>query len=121
MPKQKNGALKDRLSRSREIEISVVGRNSGRTISIPVWLVSEDGKIYLLPVQGSDTQWYKNVLKNPSIRCKVDGAEGAFDAVPITEPKAVSSVVENFRKKYGAKDVKKYYSKFDVAVLVNIP
>jgi hypothetical protein len=32
----------------------------------------------------------------------------------------VKSVVEKFREKYGAKDVKKYYSKFDVAVLVEL-
>jgi hypothetical protein len=29
-------------------------------------------------------------------------------------------VVENFRDKYGAKDVKKYYSKFDVAVVAHM-
>jgi hypothetical protein len=29
-------------------------------------------------------------------------------------------VVEKFREKYGTKDVKKYYSKFDVAVLVEL-
>jgi hypothetical protein len=29
----------------------------------------------------------------------------------------VKSVVEKFREKYGAKDVKKYYSTFDVALL----
>ncbi len=40
-----------------------------------------------------------------------------FRAVPIKEPKSVKSVVEKFRGKYGAGDVKKYYSKFDVAVL----
>jgi hypothetical protein len=32
--------------------------------------------------------------------------------------KGVKSVVEKFREKYGAKDVKKYYSKVDVAVVV---
>jgi hypothetical protein len=32
--------------------------------------------------------------------------------------KPSSSVVEQFREKYWAKDVKKYYSKFDVGVLV---
>jgi len=37
-------------------------------------------------------------------------------AVPITDDRVVKSVVEKFREKYGAKDVKKYYSKFDVAV-----
>ncbi|MGA9966020.1 MAG: nitroreductase/quinone reductase family protein [Terriglobales bacterium] len=113
----RNDALKDRLSRSREITISVTGRKSGRTISNPVWFVLHEDKLYLLPVQGSATQWYKNVLKNPSIHIKAGGAEAEFKVIPITDPKQVSSVVEKFREKYGASDVKKYYSRFDVAVL----
>jgi len=116
----RNDALKDRLSRFREIKISVTGRKSGRTISNPVWFVSEDDKLYLLPVQGSDTQWYKNVLKNPSIRIDARGAEAELKAAPVTDAKQVSAVVEKFRGKYGANDVKKYYSKFDVAVLVQM-
>jgi deazaflavin-dependent oxidoreductase (nitroreductase family) len=111
-----NDTLKARLSRSREIMITVIGRKSGHTISIPVWFVSDEDKLYLLPVQGSDTQWYKNVLKNPTIRIKAGGAEAEFKVVPITDAKQVSSVVEKFRAKYGASDVKKYYSNFDVAV-----
>jgi deazaflavin-dependent oxidoreductase (nitroreductase family) len=113
----RNDALKDRLSRYREITISVTGRKSGRTISIPVWLVLCGTELYLLPVQGSDTQWYKNVLKNPMIRIDARGAEAEFQAVPLTDATRVASVVEKFRDKYGANDVKKYYSKFDVAVL----
>jgi deazaflavin-dependent oxidoreductase (nitroreductase family) len=110
-------ALKNRLSRSRELNITVTGRKSGRTISIPVWFVSEDDTLDLLPVKGSDTQWYKNVLKNPTIRIKAGSAESEFKVVPVADPAQVSSVVEKFRGKYGAKDVKKYYSKFDVAVV----
>ena len=112
----RNDALRDRLSRYREITISVTGRNSGRAISIPVWFVLEDEKLYLLPVQGSDTQWYKNVLKNPSIRIDARGAEAEVRVVSVTDATQVPSVVEKFRDKYGARDVKKYYSKFDVAV-----
>ena len=112
-----NDAVKNRLSRSREITITVTGRKSGRTISIPVWFVLDGDNLYLLPVNGSDTQWYKNVLKNPSIRIVAGGVEANFKAVPTTDSKQVSSVVEKFRHKYGASDVKKYYSKFDVAVL----
>jgi deazaflavin-dependent oxidoreductase (nitroreductase family) len=115
-----NDALKSRLSRSREITISVTGRKSGRTISNPVWFVLEDDKLYLLPVQGSDTQWYKNVLKNPSLRINAGSAEEEFKVVLVTDPKQVSSVAEKFRAKYGAGDVKKYYSKFDVAVLAQV-
>jgi hypothetical protein len=47
--------LKERLARYRQIKIIVIGRSSGRTISIPVWFVFEGNKLYLLPVQGSDT------------------------------------------------------------------
>jgi hypothetical protein len=36
--------LKERLTRYREIKLSVVGRKSGRTISIPVWFVLEGEK-----------------------------------------------------------------------------
>jgi deazaflavin-dependent oxidoreductase (nitroreductase family) len=98
----------------------VTGRKSGHTISIPVWFVLEDDKLYLMPVQGSDTQWYKNVLKNASIRIEARDAEAKLKAVPITDAAQVKSVVEKFRAKYGASDVKKYYSKFDVAVLAQM-
>src|SRR5467141_3165442 len=121
----RNNDLRDRLSRSQEINISVIGRKSGRKISNPVWFVLEEDKLeedklYLLPVRGSATQWYKNVLKNPSIRIKAGGTEAEVQAVPIKDVTQVKSVVEKFRDKYGANDVKKYYSKFDVAVVVQM-
>ncbi|MFZ0200254.1 MAG: nitroreductase family deazaflavin-dependent oxidoreductase [Candidatus Sulfotelmatobacter sp.] len=115
-----SGGLKDRLSQSREIKITVTGRKSGRSISNPVWFVLEDDKLYLLPVQGSDTQWYKNVLKKPSIRIDVRGTGAEFNVVPITDAKEVAAVADKFRAKYGAGDVKKYYSKLDVAVLAEM-
>jgi deazaflavin-dependent oxidoreductase (nitroreductase family) len=110
------GALKDGLSRNREINITVTGRKSGRAISIPVWFVLEGETLYLLPVEGSDTQWYKNVLHKPSIRIDAGATEGEIKVAPITDAKEVGSVTAKFRAKYGAGDVKKYYSKFDVAV-----
>ena len=70
----KNSDLTDRLARYRQIRINVTGRKSGKTISIPVWFALEGEKLYLLPVQGSDTQWYRNVLNNPSIRIDARGA-----------------------------------------------
>jgi deazaflavin-dependent oxidoreductase (nitroreductase family) len=114
-------SLKDRLSRYREIHLTVTGRKSGRAISIPVWFVFEDDKLYLLPVQGSDTQWYKNVLRNPIIQIDARGTQAEVKVVPVTAVAKVSDVVEKFRAKYGVSDVKKYYSKFDVAVVAQIP
>jgi len=112
--------LKDRLARYRQIKLSVIGRKTGQTISIPVWFVLEGEKLYLLPVRGSETQWYKNVLQNPSIRIDARGVGAELRATPVTDAKAVKSVIEKFREKYGARDVKKYYSKFDVAVAIEL-
>jgi len=114
------GTLIERLSRHRQIKISVIGRKSGHTISIPVWFVFESGKLYLLPVQGSDTQWYKNVLHNPQIRIDARGVGAHFPASPLIAAQAVNAVVEKFREKYGAKDVRKYYSRFDAALEVKL-
>jgi hypothetical protein len=115
MPKP-NDTLRNNLSRESELNITVTGRRSGRKISIPIWFVLEGDKLYLLPVQGSDSQWYKNVLHHPEIRIDAGGAAAELQAVPIIEPAQVSSVVGKFRGKYGRGDVKKYYSKLDVAV-----
>ena len=119
MSKPTNDALEDRLSRFSEITITVTGRTSGKLISRPIWFVWDDGKLYLLPVKGSDTQWYKNVLKNPTIRIDAQGAETEIKGVVVTDPASVKSVIEKFRGKYGT-DVKKYYSKFDVAVVAQL-
>jgi deazaflavin-dependent oxidoreductase (nitroreductase family) len=114
MPTQKE-PLRERLTRYREITMSVKGRKSGRTVSIPVWFVLGDDKLYLLPVRGSGTQWYKNVLKNPSIRIDARGVAADLKAEPVTGAKQVSSVVEKFRAKYGDSGIK-LYAKLDVAV-----
>ncbi len=54
------------------------------------------------------------------MRIEAGGAEAEFQAVPVTDTTQVKSVVEKFRAKYGANDVKKYYSKFDVAVMAQV-
>ena len=112
-------SLRDRLSRSREINISVTGRKSGRAISIPIWFVADDEKLYLLPARGSDTQWYKNVLEKPSIRIKAGGAEAELKVVPVRNAAQVSSVIEKVRAKYGESGIK-LYAKLDVAVFAHM-
>jgi deazaflavin-dependent oxidoreductase (nitroreductase family) len=112
--------LKDRLSHSSEIKITVTGRKSGRKITNPVWFVLEGNRLWLLPVKGTDSDWYKNVLKNPSMQIDAGREEIEVRPQPTTDADIVKSVVEKFRGKYGTDDVKKYYSKFDAAVGVDI-
>jgi deazaflavin-dependent oxidoreductase (nitroreductase family) len=110
--------FEEALKNTGEIEITVTGRKSGRRISSPVWFVQEGEELYLLPVKGSDSDWYKNILKTPTMRLKAGGKEWSAEVKPVTDKLKVRDIVEKFKDKYGAAQVKKYYSKFDVAVVV---
>lgn len=111
-----NEDFKQALESTREIQLTVTGRASGREVSFPVWFVTEGDRLYLVPVQGSDTNWYKNVLKDPAVRLTAGGAQLTARATPITDPARVGEIVGQFRAKYGAQNVEAYYPKHDVAV-----
>jgi hypothetical protein len=110
--------LYQRLDRIYEIRLSVKGRKTGRDIPRPVWFVHEGNTLYLLPVQGSDTTWYKNLLVDPTLKISVNGIELSVRGKPLTDSNRVEDIVKKFRSKYGEGEVKKYYTKFDVAVEV---
>jgi len=110
--------FKQALEGTDEIEVTVTGRSSGRKISNPVWFVQEGDELYLLPVRGSDTDWYRNVLKTTTIWLSADGSEFSATAKPITDPARVRAVVDKFRAKYGGEEITRYYTKLDVALEV---
>jgi hypothetical protein len=110
--------LYERLNRAYEITLSIKGRKSGKDIPRPVWFVHEDNTLYLLPVQGSDTNWYKNMLVDPKLKISVNGKKMAVKSKVITEGNRVDDIVKKFKSKYGEGEVKKYYTKFDVAIEV---
>ncbi len=111
--------LRQRLERVNDVTLSVKGRKSGRDIPRPIWFVQEGNILYLLPVQGSDTNWYKNLLVNPTLKISASGTEiYAARGEIITVSNRVDDVIRKFKSKYGEGQVKKYYTKFDVAVEV---
>jgi hypothetical protein len=106
--------LHQKLCRLYEITLSVKGRKSGKDVPRPVWFVHEGNTLYLLPNHGSDTNWYKNVLVDPTLKVSVNGIEIPARGKLITDSNKVDHIVRKFKSKYG--EVKKYYTKFDVAV-----
>jgi hypothetical protein len=102
--------------KSMEIELTVTGRKSQRKIPIPVWFVYEDNSLYLLPLHGSQTNWYKNILHDSDVKISVDGQQYNGKCKPIIDSNKVKEVVNKFTSKYGESEVNKYYTKFDVCV-----
>src|ERR687898_312054 len=108
--------LYQRLNRVNEITLSVKGRKSGKDIPRPVWFVHEGSTLY--PVQGSDTNWYKNFQEDKTLKISVSEEEIPSKGKPISDSNTVDIILDKFGSKYGEADLKKYYPKPDVAVEV---
>ena len=108
------------LDSSNEVTITVTGRKTGRAYSTPVWFVRDGKTVFLLPGDGSRSQWYRNALK--SKRIKISSGKVSLDliATPTTDSNRLGSIIEKFRKKYGPT----HYSdpkRFDVALSLTLP
>ena len=110
----------DALKKGNEIQLIVKGRVTGNESSRPVWFVLKDHQLLLLPVTGIKTQWYKNIVKNPQVRITIGAESYTGLAKPIKDQQGISEVIELFKAKYGAGDVKKYYPRLDAASWVNL-
>jgi hypothetical protein len=61
----------------------------------------------LLPLNGSDTNWYKNMLVNPMSKLSLNGTEIlSVNGRPITDKNRVADVVRKFNSRYGEGEVK---------------
>jgi deazaflavin-dependent oxidoreductase (nitroreductase family) len=107
-------ALEDR----DEIKLTTTGRVTGKPVSCTVWFVRRDGKLYLVPGGGTDSQWYKNLLKTPAIHLAARHAQYGAMATPITDPDMFARVLDYFKAKYGAQNVDELYPHPNVAVEV---
>jgi hypothetical protein len=87
--------------RAYEIRLSVKGRKSGRDIPRPAWFVHEGNTLFLLPNYGSDTNWYKNLLVDSTLKISVNsGEEILAKGKAITDSNRVNDIFGKFESKY---------------------
>jgi deazaflavin-dependent oxidoreductase (nitroreductase family) len=109
------------LKKANEVEITVIGRNTGKKITLPVWFVHEKDTLWLLPVNGSNTQWYQNLKKNPAITMKVGKEERTLKAQVLKTATSVGDVIQSFQQKYKPEMIAKYYpGPLDAAVKLKL-
>src|SRR6267378_3992415 len=111
----KTSSLKSSLTKEKEIELTVTGRKSGKHIPRPVWFALRGTELLLLPVTGTNSQWYKNILRNPEVKITSSGQTITGKLRPITGKREVGGVIHLFEEKYGIRDVKRYYPNPNVA------
>jgi deazaflavin-dependent oxidoreductase (nitroreductase family) len=100
--------LEKALGAAEEIVVVTRGRRSGRPHETTVWCAYEDGVVWLRTDHDSD--WYRNLRRDPRCRIRVGTLEVAAFSEPITdEAAALRHVVELFRAKYGTEWVSDWY------------
>jgi len=104
-----------KLKRSNEVAITVVGRSSGKKISTPVWFVlNNDDQVMLVPMKGSNSNWFKNLEKHPQIELSAGGKAISSRATIMRDSNQVERILDGFRTKYRPMWSESYYSKRDV-------
>ena len=104
------------LKSTSEVELTV--RRSGKWTTRPVWFVVDGPTMYLLPMYGTDTKWYKYATANPEIELSAKGKTVHAEARPVLDTQELADVINRFRSKYG--ELEKYYKKLDAAIAVTI-
>ncbi len=102
------------LKSTNEVELAV--KKSEKWTTRPVWFIVDGATVYLLPVFGTDTKWYKYATANPEIELSVKGKKMRAQARPVLDAQKLADVIGGFRSKYG--DLDRYYRKLDIAVAV---
>ena len=57
----------DALRQARVLDLTTVGRRSGKPRTIEIWFVSYEGLLYVLAEHGLKAHWVRNIQANPDV------------------------------------------------------
>lgn len=93
-------AALEKVANSSTVEITTIGRKSGKPHTRPIWFVYDQGHFYIQSGKGGKTDWYLNLQKNPQMTLKIDTLTLKGTAKFITDPKETERIHGLFRSKY---------------------
>lgn len=80
-----NNATIDRLAATRTIDITTIGRRSGRPSRIEIWWFHVDGRFLISGTPGQ-RDWMANLLANPAIVVHAHGRDFPGTARVVVDP-----------------------------------
>lgn len=85
----------------KTVRLTTRGRKSGAARTVTVWFVASGPRSILVQhTTAAPANWYRNLLRDPSVR--IDFGDGAISAraVAITEANRIREVLALVRRKY---------------------
>lgn len=66
--------------------LTTKGRRTGRPHEIEIWFGSVDATVYLISGNGPTADWYRNLVADPNVTIRIDGAARRGIARVVTDP-----------------------------------
>ena len=89
-----------RIRDGSNIEITTIGRKSGKPHTRPIWYVVDDGKVLVQSGSDGKTDWYRNLQKTPAVTLKADRYTFRARGRLLQDQKDVERVHALFLAKY---------------------
>lgn len=86
------------LDRSNEVDIETRSPE-GRAHSVPIWVVVDQGDVFVRTYRGKTSRWYRELLAGKGALV-VDGKRIPVRAVAAADSESVKRTSDGYRKKY---------------------
>lgn len=93
------------LEETPYLNLTTKGRKTGLRHNVELWFAFEEGRLLFLAHE--DSNWWKNIVKNPNVEVEV--SEILFQGKGRLVQEKLDHVFALFRKKYGANQVERWY------------
>jgi deazaflavin-dependent oxidoreductase (nitroreductase family) len=90
----------EKVADQSTVELTTIGRKSGKPHTKPIWFVYDQGRLYLQSGGEGKTDWYLNLKKNPQMTLKIGTVTFTGRAKFIDDPKETERIHGLFRTKY---------------------
>jgi hypothetical protein len=91
------------LDTAREIRIETHG-DKDLVHSTVIWIVVDNGQVYVRSVRGEKGRWYQEALANPNVTLDDEGRRLEANAIPVRDPDSIRRINEALKRKYGEDD-----------------
>lgn len=88
------------LNRESLLELTVLGRKTGRPHTVKIWFIATRDKLYVSSGRGSDSQWVKNLKHTPTVTCHVGSTRLQGTAIWLEGKQVQDDIFPLFFRKY---------------------
>ena len=86
---------------ARDAVITVLGRKTNSEIPVTIWFATKSDAIYFLPIQGTATEWYRNIQVHPDVKIRIEDRTFNGKTESIVDSRQVRNAIKVFKDKYG--------------------